>query len=115
MLFRSVFDSPKCVNCTKSAMTEFSIDYDESVAYFGNEQKWVGVIGSLPIDEEENVTLDIPREIPWQYRDYKSVYNRQYSDEITPNRSFDHAIDMVEGKEPPWGPIYALWKRSFKC
>ena len=67
---------------TKSPMTEFSFDYDEIVAYFGKEQKWVGVIGSLRIDEEENMTQDIPREIPWQYRDYKSVYNRQYSDEI---------------------------------
>ena len=46
-------------------MTEFSIDYDESVAYFGKEQKWVGVIGSLRINEEENITLDMPREIPW--------------------------------------------------
>ena len=89
----------------KSAMTEFAIDYDKSVAYFGKEQKWVGVIGSLLIDEEENVTLDIPREIPWQYRDYKSVYNGQYSDEMPPHRSFDHAIDMVEGKEPLQGPI----------
>ena len=70
-----MFDSPKCVNCTKSVITEFSIDYDESVAYFGKQQKWVGVIGSLRIVEEENVTLVIPREIPWQYRDYKLVYN----------------------------------------
>ena len=96
-----MFNSPKCVNCPKLAMTEFSIDYDESVAYFRKEQKWVGVIGSLRIDEEENVTPEIPREIPWQYRDYKSVYNGQYSNEIPPHRSFDHAIDMVEGKEPP--------------
>ena len=50
-------------------MTEFSKDYDESVAYFGKEQKWVGVIGSLRIDEEENVTLNIPRKISWQDRD----------------------------------------------
>ena len=109
-----MFDSPKCVNCTKSAMTEFSIDYDESVAYFGKEQKWVGVIGSLRIDEEENVTLEIPREIPLQYGDYKSVYNGLYSDEIPPHRSFDHAIDMVEGKEPLWGPIYALSEKELQ-
>ena len=32
-----VFDSPKCVNCTKTAATEFTIEYDETVAYFGNE------------------------------------------------------------------------------
>ena len=107
-----VFDSPKCVNCTKSAMTEFSIDYDESVAYFGKQPNWVGVLGSLRIDEEENVILEIPREIPCQYRDYKPVYNGQYSDEIRPHRSFDHAIDMDEGKEPPWGPIYALSEKQ---
>lgn len=42
-------------------MTEFSIDYDEMIAYFGNEQKWIGIIGSLRMDEEENVTLEIQR------------------------------------------------------
>ena len=109
-----VFDSPKCVNSTNLAMTEFSIDYDESVAYFDKEQKWVGVIGSLRIEEEENITLDMPREIPMHFRDYKSVYNGQFSDEIPPHRSFDHAIDMVEGKEPPSGPIYALLEKELQ-
>ena len=103
-----VFDSPKGVNCTKSGMTEFSINCNESVVYFGTQQKCVGVIGSLHIDVEESVTLEIPREISWQGRDYKSVYNGQYSDEIPLHRSLDHVIDMVVGKEPPWGPIYAL-------
>ena len=56
-----MFDSLKYVNSTKSTMTEFSIDHDESVAYFGKQKKWVGVVGSLRIDEEENVTLEIPR------------------------------------------------------
>ena len=93
-------------------MTEFSIDYDESVAYLGKEPNWVGVIGSLRINEEENVTLEIPRETPWQYIDCKSVYNGEYADEIPRYRSFDHAIDMVEGKEPPWGPIYAQIGRA---
>ena len=52
-----MFDSSKCVNCTKSAMTKISINYDESVLYFGNVQKWVGIIGSFRIDEQENITL----------------------------------------------------------
>ena len=34
-----VFDSPKCVNCTRSAIIEFSIDYDLSVTYFGKVQQ----------------------------------------------------------------------------
>ena len=46
-------------------MTEFSIDNDETVAYFGKQQKLVGVIGWLYIDEDENVTLESPQEIAW--------------------------------------------------
>ena len=54
------------------------------------------------------------KEVPWQYRDYQSVFNGQYSDELPPHRLFDHAIDMVEGKEPPWGPIYALSEKELE-
>ena len=56
----------------------------------------------------------MPREIPWQYRDYKSVYNGQYTDGIPLHRSFDIAIDMVKGKEPPWGPIYTLSEKELQ-
>ena len=112
------FDDPKCVNCTAKAVEEFTIEYDESVACFGNEQKWVGVLGSLRFDDDLHVELDVPedqlKDIPWQYRDYQSVYNGQYSDELPPNRTFDHAIDVVDGKEPPWGPIYALSEKELE-
>ena len=52
--------------------------------------------------------------VPWQYWDYHSVFDGQYSDELPPHRSFDHAIDMVEGEEPPWGPIYALSEKELE-
>ena len=42
------------------------------------------------------------------------MFNGQYSDELPPHRSFDHAIDMVEEKEPPWGPIYALSEKELE-
>ena len=40
------------------------------------------------------------------------MFDGQYSDELPPHHSFDHAIDMVEGKEPPRGPIYALSEKE---
>ena len=42
------------------------------------------------------------------------MFNGQYSDELPPHRSFDHAIDMGEGKEPPWGPIYVLSEKELE-
>ena len=74
----------------------------------------MGVIGTLRMNDEGDMDIDLPVQIPWQYRDYNLVYNGQYSDEVPPHRSFDHAIDMVEGKEPPWGPIYALSEKELQ-
>ena len=42
------------------------------------------------------------------------MFNGQYSDELPLHRSFDHAIDMVEGKELPRGSIYALSEKELE-
>jgi hypothetical protein len=30
------------------------------------------------------------------------------ADALPPHHTFDHAIDLKDGTDPPWGPIYAL-------
>ena len=106
------FDRPKCKNCTAQAVSEFTVEYNESVADFGRDQECIGVLCTLRFDEnlgaQIHVEVEPLKDFPWQYQDYQSVFNGQYSDELPPHRSFDHAIDMIEGKEPPWGPIYTL-------
>ena len=42
------------------------------------------------------------------------MFNGQYSDELPPHRSFNQATDRVEGKEPPWGPIYTLSEKELE-
>ena len=74
----------------------------------------MGVIDTLRMNDEGEMVIEMPKELPWQYRDYKSVYKGQYADKLPPHRSFDHAINMVEGKELPWGPIYALSKKELE-
>ena len=110
------FDSPKCTKCTAKAVKKFTVEYDESVAYIGNEYEQVGVLGTVRFDEELHDQIEVQGEavedIPWQYREFQSVYDGQYSDELPPHRSFDHAIDMVDVKEPPWGPIYTLSEKE---
>ena len=112
------FDSPKCKNCTAKAVSEFTVEYDESVAFFGSDQECIGVLGTLHLDEDRGGQIDVEVEplegVPWQYRDYHSVFDGQYSDELPPHRSFDHAIDMVERREPPWGPIYVLSEKELE-
>ena len=61
--------------------------------------------GTLSLDENRGGQIDVEVEplegVPWQYRDYHSVFDGQYRNELPPHRSFDHAIDMVEGKNHP--------------
>ena len=45
------FDSPKCKNCIAKAVSEFTVEYYESVAYFGGDQECIGVLGTLCFDE----------------------------------------------------------------
>ena len=47
----SKFDGPKCKNCTAEAVSEFTVGYDESVAYFGSDQECIGELGTLCFDE----------------------------------------------------------------
>ena len=82
-------------------MTKFSIKHDDTIAYYDKAQKWEGVIGMLYTNDEGDMDINLPVQIPWQYRDFNSLYMGKYSDELPPHRSFDHAIMMVEGNEPP--------------
>ena len=61
-----------------------------------------------------NVGVEPLKDVRWQYQDYPSVLNGQYSDELPPHRSFDDTIDMFEGKEPTWGPIYELSEKQLE-
>ena len=112
------FNRPKCKNCTAKAVSEFTVEWDECVSFFGSDQEFIAVLDTLHFEEKWGGQIDVEVEplegVPWQYRDYHSLCDGQYSDELPPHRSFDHALVMVEGKEPPWGPIYALSEKELE-
>ena len=45
------FNSPKCKNCTAKVVSKLMVKYNESVAYFGDVQEFIGVLGTLHFDE----------------------------------------------------------------
>ena len=63
------FDSPKCKNCTAKAVREFTVKYDESVAFVGSDQECIGVLGTLRFDENRGGQIDVEVEplegVPW--------------------------------------------------
>ena len=63
------FDSPNRKNCTAKAVSEFMVEYDESVAYFGSDQECIGMLGILRFDEnlggQINVEVEPLKDVLW--------------------------------------------------
>jgi hypothetical protein len=123
-------DSEKCTrSCTKETASVLEVEYDDNVAYDaatsniatagclgyvrtgaqGKPQVSWAVVSSVTLDSDvdmEDVVDD--SKIPAVYHEFLSVFSQSASDSLPPHRSFDHAIELKDGEEPPWGPIYAL-------
>ncbi len=50
-----------------------------------------------------------PTEIPAEYSDYTDVFSLDLAMELPENTGMnEHAIELIEGKQPPYGPIYTF-------
>ena len=48
-------------------------------------------------------------EVPAEYSDYSDVFSAEHAAELPENTGMNkHAIELEEGKQPPFGPIYSL-------
>jgi len=75
-------------------------EWDETVAY-NEEVPYVGRIER----EEGGVQLET---LPKPYWQYKKLFEEKQTKILAPRRTFYHVINLKEGAEPPWGPIYAI-------
>jgi len=45
--------------------------------------------------------------VPEWYKEFIDLFDPEGTTaKLPPHRSFDHAIDLKEGAQPPWDPIY---------
>ena len=59
-------------------------------------------VGALLFDEA-------PTEVPVEYSDYSNVFSAENAAELPETTGMNkHAIELEEGKQPPFGPIYSL-------
>jgi len=77
-------------------------EYNETVA-FDPKAQYVGRVGK--IKEKDPVELET---LPREYAQFKHLFRPEASVKMHPRRTFDHAIDLKEGSEPPWGPVYPM-------
>jgi len=77
-------------------------EYNETVAFDPKAQD-MGRIEK--IEEKDPVELE---NLPREYAQFKHLFRPEASEKMPPRRTFDHVIDLKEGSEPPWGPVYPM-------
>ena len=49
-----------------------------------------------------------PVSIPPEYSEFADLFNKESAEQLPEHQPWDHTMPLVEGKQPPFGPIYPL-------
>ena len=79
------------------------ISYDETVL----EDEEAMVIGSMTYFAPPE-TKELKKIIPEDYHDFQHLFGEKLAAELPQHRKFDQAIEILPGREVPFGPIYPL-------
>jgi len=96
-----VFEVSKCPAYIEDEAVADMFEWDENVAH-DEEALYVESIGR---EEDQGIQLE---GLPKPYWQYKKLFEENKAEMLAPGRTFDHAINVKEGAEPPWGPIYPM-------
>lgn len=66
--------------------------------------------GSEPVKTTDPPIDSLPPEI----RDFRDVFDRRNASKLPPHRPWDLKIELLEGKSPPFGPLYSLSQFEMK-
>ena len=61
-------------------------------------------IYTIPTSEQ----IQASSQLPVQYKEYEDVFEKKNADILPQHRPYDCGIDLQEGTQPPFGPIYSL-------
>jgi len=97
------FSTPQCLkNCTRSAVTEFTLDLDESILLH-SEARVIGYVSAVEMPANDPLV-----QVLVEFRQFLYIMGKDAADTLLEHRSYNHSIDLKPGENPPWGPIYPL-------
>jgi hypothetical protein len=100
-----ILDSEFCKhNCTRAAAQEFSLTMDKDILHH-YDATVIGYVTSVNPDLAEVDPATIVLE---KFQQYVKVLGKELADKLPNHKLYDHAIDLKDGKQPPWGAIYPL-------
>jgi hypothetical protein len=98
-------DSEFCKqHCTKAAAQEFSLTMDKDILHH-YDATVIGYVTSVNPDMAE---VDPTTIVPEMFQQYVKVLDKELADKLPDHKPYNHAIDLKDGEQPPWGPMYPL-------
>jgi hypothetical protein len=65
----------------------------------------IGYVASVNPDPAE---MDLTTIVPEKFKPYVKVLGKELADKLPDHKPYNHAIDLKDGEQPPWGLIYPL-------
>ena len=100
------FKEAKCHAHIEDEAVADMFELEETMAYDEEAQ----YVGQIEREKEEGVPLET---LPKPYWQYKELFEEKKAKMLAPGRTFDDAINLKGGAEPPWGPIYPMSAHQF--
>ncbi|KAF4259020.1 hypothetical protein CNMCM8812_002513 [Aspergillus fumigatus] len=57
---------------------------------------------------------DFTNLLPKEFKDYANIFSPKEAERLPPHRPYDHDIKLLEGKTPPFGPLYAMSREELE-
>ena len=65
--------------------------------------------------ETEDNPVKLQEFIPREYHDFLKLFLKKEANKLPPYRYIDHAIEIKEGKKPPFGPLYSMSEAELRA
>ena len=100
------FNDRKCQSHVEDEAVGDMFEWDETVAFDEEAQYVDQYVGRAYMRKaQSSISLE---GIPTNYHQHKKPFLPKTEEKLAGRRTFDHAIDLVPGAIPPWGPIYPM-------
>ena len=53
--------------------------------------------------------------IPNEYHEFIDLFSEKAAEKLPPHRPYDHSIPLVDGKTPPYGPLYGMSRMELQA
>ena len=69
---------------------------------------------ALQLHRLDTSPIETNKVVPEEYHEFLNLFSEEEAKELPPHRIYDHTIPLVEGKQPPFEPLYGMSQKELQ-